>query len=104
MIIITRTVVFFVEEYVAIGCMVETLFSRWFAKRLFTFFKTLLNCILECMIHPLGRMSDKVSKEILTRNLSLIMSEIKFSGVAVTDSEKVEQIRQIPGQVSFEIN
>ena len=49
-------------------------------------------------------MSDKVSKEILTRNLSLIMSEIKFSGVAVTDSEKVEQIRQILGQVSFEIN
>ena len=64
----------------------------------------LLNCILECRIHPLGRMSDKVSKEILTRNLSLIMSEIKVSGVAVTDSEKVEQIRQILGQVSFEIN
>ena len=80
-------------------------------KRLCTvlFFGTLpllkvMNCISECRIHPLGRMSDKVSKEILTRNLSLIMSEIKFSGVAVTDSEKVEQIRQILGQVSFEIN
>ena len=36
--------------------------------------------------------------------MSLIMFEIKFSAVAVTDSEKVSQIRQIPGQVSFEIN
>ena len=41
-------------------------------------------------------------KEILMRNMSLIMFEIKFSRVAVTDSEKVWQIR--PGQVSFEIN